>query len=179
MDVIGIIRIRYKEIEYRFKETMRIWEYHKWRKQFGTDPVTTDPGWWLTKTEFGEFLLKKLLIDIKTLEIPEEDWKIFHPVFEHYFVTPLEFDAIKNNVLFWNGKSQKVYENNSFIDWVLTTEYQILTDEDRLNMGFKNQMILYYYTVLNKVTQNAQEFANRLGYIPTNEEKEPEDNMYG
>ena len=175
-----MIRIEYKETEYKFRKTMRIWEYHKWRKQFGEDPHTIQPDWWMNKTEFGEFLLNKLRTDgAKILEVDEEDWELFQPIFEHYFVTPLEFDAIKNNVLFWNGKSEKVYENSSFIDWVLTEQYQILTDEDRLNMGFKNQMILYYYAVLNRVTQNAQDIADRLGYIPTTGEKEPEGNMYG
>jgi hypothetical protein len=175
-----IINIDYKGKEYKFRTDMYIWQYHKWRKEFGIDPETTLPDWWMKKSEFGLYILHKLLTNgVKVLDIDEEDWELFFPVFHHYFVTPTEFDAIKNNVMFWNGKSEKVYENSSFIDWVLTEQYQILSDEDRKNMGFKNQMILYYYAVLNRVTQNAQDIADRLGYVPENQEKEPEENMYG
>jgi len=174
------MRIKCKDIEYKFKINMQIWEYHRYRKQFDEDPKTSLPDWWMTKSEFGLFMLRKLLTNgVKLLDIDEEDWELFHPVFEHYFVTPIEFDAIKANVLFWNGKSEKVYENASFIEWILTDHYMILNEEDRYNMGFKNQMILYYYAILNKVTQNAQEIVDRLGYVPENKEKETEGDMYG
>jgi hypothetical protein len=51
-----------------------------------------------------------------------------------------------------------------------------------MNMGFKNEMILYYYAVLNRVTQNAQDIADRLGFLPgapEGEDKSVEENMYG
>ena len=173
--------VEYKDKEYKFKDDMGVWQYHKWRSQFNVDPETKDPEWWIAKSEFGLFLLNKLCTNgVKLLEIDEEDWELFHPIFQHYFVTPAEFDAIRNNVLFWNGKSEKVYENFNFIDWVLIEQYQILTEADRESLGFKNQMTLYYYSVLNRVTQNAQEIADRLGYLPEIGKKKPEENnMYG
>ena len=92
--------------------------------------------------------------DIET----KEEWRMFYPLFKHYFPTLNEYNGIKNNVAFWNGRSDRVLEDSFYIKWVVLNKYGLLNYAELKKMPFKEVMMLYYYAMINNMFEKAENF---------------------
>ena len=155
MDVKKIVIDSKKGIDYIFRSDMTLNEFDDIKMKFATKngiPKISKPNWWYEQTPFGLFVLKRLAKDFRvTDEFSKEEWRMFYPVFMHYFPTIKEYGGIKNNVAFWNGKSDRVLEDSYYIKWVILHRHGILNYGELQKMPFKEAMILYYYAMINNI----------------------------
>ena len=148
------------EKQYEFKDDISLIEYDfikKNAKFLDVEIPISSVDWWKERSTFGEMFLENIEISADFVTIDYTDWEMFHPVFEMFFVTPEEYEVMKNNVLFINAKTDLVIDDYYFIEWILFTFHKIETE-----MSFKKRMIFYYYTLMNIIIGNVKNFEDIL-----------------
>jgi len=166
LDTAMGVRIDYKGMEIKFKDDMSLKEFDDMKLKFAIKngvPNLSKPNWWYEKEPFSLFVLERLCLNCKIgqefqIETKEE-WREFYPLFKHYFPTMNEYIGIKNNVAFWNGRSDRVLEDSYYIKWVLLHRHGILNYGELTKMPFKEAMVLYYYAMLNNIFDRAEAYA--------------------
>lgn len=180
MDVKKIIVDGKKGIDYIFKGTLDLREFNgikeKFRLKFGKVGEISKPNWWYKKSDFALFFLEQMRyrknIQTEPLEINlEDEWREFYPVFKNFFPTLGEYIAVKNNIGFWHGHTEKVVEDRYFVKWVILEKYGYLDYKSICTMPFKEMMMIYYYSILGKIFSNAAMYARR-GILPPEDEEE-------
>lgn len=172
-----------KGIDYQFRSTLDLREFNEiknnFRRKFERVAEISKPNWWYKKSDFGLFFLEYMrhrqTVQMEKLPITsEEDWREFYPVFKNFFPTLGEYIAIKNNIGFWHGHTEKVIEDSYFVKWVILEKYGYLDYKSICTMPFKEIMMIYYYGILGKIFSNAAMYARR-GILPPEDEEEEGD----
>jgi len=160
------VRIDYKGEYLTFRDDMSLKDFDNIKSKFTTNngmPNISKPNWWYEKSPFALFVVKKLClnpsIDYEIKIETKEEWREFYPLFKHYFPTMNEYIGIKNNVAFWNGRSDRVLEDSFYIKWVILHKYGLLTYDELNKMPFKETTIMYYYAMLNNMFEKAENFS--------------------
>lgn len=165
MDVKIIIDSK-KGFDHQFRNDMTLSEFDHYKMKFAIKhgvPKLSKPNWWYEETPFGMFLLHKLCLNptigYKISIETKEEWREFYPLFKHYFPSLNEYNGIKNNVAFWNGKTDRVIEDSFYIKWIILNKYGLLNYGELKKMPFKEAMMLYYYAMLDNLFQRAEQFS--------------------
>jgi hypothetical protein len=178
MDVIEI-----KDKEHKFYCTLTLESFNEIKEKFRTSrgkvPKLSKPNWWYKQSDFGGFFLYQMKVDKSSvIQInSEEEWRAYFPVFKNFFPTLGEYLALKNNVAFWFGHSEKVIEDTYFVKWILLQSYGPTLYKTLADVSFKELMMMYYYGILTKIFSNAEQYASR-GIMPPEEEEEEEADMF-
>lgn len=143
----------------KFEDTLNLTKLNKIKldffKKFNKPADTKKPEWWYKKTDFGVFFLNEMLvksrIDEKVEPKDEDEWREYYPLFKHFFPTKGEYSRLKNNVLSWYGIIDSITEDTYFIRWVNLKNYCLSSLNEIESLPFKEQMMLYYYAMLNRV----------------------------
>lgn len=161
-----VVKIEYKEVEIRFKDNMSLSDFDYIKLKFSIRngaPKLSRPNWWYEMSDFSLFFLKKLCLNCKTgnelIVETKEEWREFYPLFKHYFPTLNEYNGIKNNVAFWNGRHDRVSEDAFYIKWVILHTSGLLDYGELKKIPFKEAMMLYYYAMLNNMFEKAENFS--------------------
>jgi len=148
--------IKHNGNEIKFLDDISLKDFDKLKKKARSNNVdipTGSPDWWQERTPFGEMFLEKMSLKTHLSLLDFDDWEAYYPIFNDFFVSPEEYELIKNNIFFINGKSKTVIEDYHFIEWILSTKNSI-----KSKMNFKKKMIFYYYSLLNMIVDNVKKF---------------------
>ena len=153
--------VKFREVEYICKQlTLDLFDKIKigWPKELPIGDLT----WWDKKSDFGVYFLNCITGEnFIELNIEDWEWPAFDELFHTYFITDVDYERIKNNILFLHGKISKVHEDAWFITYTLIRK-QGFNWGDLKNMSYKGYMIFYYYSILDNISDNAEAFASLI-----------------
>ena len=176
------VKIDFKKKEIKFKGDMSLSEFDHMKMKFASRngaPQMSKPNWWYKQSPFGLYFLKQLVRDFRIVdEFDKEEWRLFYPIFRHYFPTIKEYAGIKNNIAFWNGRTDSVLEDAYYIKWVLLHRHGLLNYGELQQMPFKEAMVLYYYAMLNNIFERADNYSKTIADSMRKQMPESKEEIY-
>ena len=145
-----IVVIEYKGRVINFDEKVTFREYFEIQEAYEEPTGIENEGWWLKKSDFGQYILRKFS-SYPELEIHEEDWEKFHPALNLYFPSPEEYYGIISNIRFLHGFIPLAIENKYFLKYLLMRDFGKITFKEIENIPVKDALMLYYYCANNNI----------------------------
>lgn len=140
-----MIEIEWNKEKWQFKTDLTLSEFFTIQEDFGQATGIVNELWWYNPSDFGKFFLTQAgnIVFINIIE--PTDWKLFYPVFEHYFPTKKEYAILVKNVRFIKNLDDGVVENRYFFKYLFLRDFGNINNKEIDNLPLKEGLMLYYY----------------------------------